>query len=158
MAGQGKITKQIALSLISDKWNVVYTCIPNTPHINVVPIPIEDGASKQRYPDIVAYKGNLIKFIEVEVKLTESVSKDILLRFNEYTTALNDPIKWSLWKSHIFSQTGHKLPYIFLCEKDLIICETIRLKSKPFKDLLETQGIQVYNHINYKNQSKPSCN
>ena len=56
MATQGFITKSISKQLTQDNWHVVYTCIPNTPHINVVPIRTSSISSSQRYPDIVIEK------------------------------------------------------------------------------------------------------
>ncbi|TON15434.1 hypothetical protein CGH61_24080, partial [Vibrio parahaemolyticus] len=65
MAKQGNVTKEYASFLSRNGWTVVYVCIPNTVHIGVVPIPTINGASKQRYPDIVAIKDEQLLIVEV---------------------------------------------------------------------------------------------
>ncbi len=88
MAGQGATIGLIAEALESNGWTVVFVCVPNTPHIGVVPIPIEGGSSNQRYPDVLSFRDGVLRLTEVEITLSEDVVEKTILRFDEQITAL----------------------------------------------------------------------
>ncbi|GGO67265.1 hypothetical protein [Bowmanella pacifica] len=125
MAGQGNITKKYANYLEKLGWNIVYKCIPNSVHVGVVPIPILNGSSKQRYPDIVALKMNTILLVEVEINLTDSVSEDIILRFDEMRESLLDNNNWRDWTSKISKNSGLDLSSVSNIDCELILVKKI---------------------------------
>ena len=84
MSGQGSTTLEIGDRLRKNGWNIVFLCIPNTAHLKVIPIPTQRGGSKQRYPDIVAYRDGVTRFIEVEMNLNQSVANDLIERFSDF--------------------------------------------------------------------------
>lgn len=125
MATQGFITKSISKQLTQDNWHVVYTCIPNTPHINVVPIRTSSISSSQRYPDIVAYKGDQTLFVEVEIKLNSNVKDQMIERFQDYIDALKEKENWDIWRNQLNTLTNYNLPSKFNPIALLIICNNI---------------------------------
>jgi len=123
MPGQGSTTKLIAEKIESDNWIVVYKCIPNTPHLSVIPIPIKLGSSKQRYPDILAVKGSILRLIEVEISFTAAVTENIITRFSEMKQSLADKGLYGQWKAAVKSRTGITLPSDFTVYCELVICK-----------------------------------
>ncbi len=149
MAGQGVTTQMISHRLVDQGWSIVYTCIPNTPHVLVVPITIYGGSSKQRYPDIVAYRNNITKLIEVEVRLNEDVARDIRLRFNEMCDTLLDKRNWELWRAQILKVTTLSMPLEFIPSCDLVICSTIDPGLQNLVEYLGTASINVIEARSY---------
>ena len=143
MYGQGKTTKQIVRLLEENEWNVLFYCIPNTPHFNVIPITTKSGSSKQRYPDIVAFKGDYTRFIEVEITLNEKVADDILERFSEFISSLKSNEYWRIWRNHVLNRTGKSLPPIFNPICDLVICHELSDISDNTIERLHKSGIIV---------------
>lgn len=148
MATQGKITNEIADKLIAEGWKVVYKCIPNTPHIGVVPIPTSSGSSSQRYPDIVAYKDDEVRFVEVEIKLNAQVAKQLIERFDDYTGYLSKENNWALWKQQVFQYTGHMLPNGFCPVCDLVICSPVSTQE-ALLELLRNHKIRCQYYKEY---------
>lgn len=142
MAGQGKTTKSYALQLKCEGWQVLYTCIPNSVHIGVIPIPTAHGASKQRYPDIAAAKDSRILLVEVEMNLTDSVVADIILRFTEMRQALDKPSVYIEWANKVGSLAKLQLPPKPIVETLLVIVNQ-RSTDLEFFDLLNANGIRV---------------
>lgn len=141
MSGQGKVTRALASRLEQQGWHVVYTCIPNTPHVKVTPIPVLNG--EQRYPDIVAYRGDVTRFIEVEIALSNAVADNIARRFDDYVSALREAEAWSTWKSHVLATTGHVLPDEFHPRLELAVCRRIGNGMEDVIERLESAGISV---------------
>lgn len=150
MAGQGAITRAMADLLSGGGWHVVFKCIPNTPHLNVVPIPTAHGVSKQRYPDILAYRDATTKLLEVEITLNAFVAQDIETRFREMVEALSEPHAWRLWRDKIRRDTGHTLPEIFIPQCDLVLCKKLTAAHAPFVEALKRAGINVSSAEQYR--------
>lgn len=144
MANQGATTKEIARTLQEVGWQVVYTCIPNTPHVNVVPISTPSGSSNQRYPDIVAFRQDDTKLIEVEIRLNRQVTNDLVIRFKDMIDALKDDSAWQLWRHHIYKTTGYHLPKRFRPHCDLVICQPIPTSTRWLAEELKSQNISVF--------------
>ena len=144
MATQGSITKSISKQLMQDKWNVVYTCIPNTPHINVIPIPTSSVSSSQRYPDIVAYKGDQTLFVEVEIKLNSDVKDLMIERFQDYINALKEKRTWDLWRDQLNTLASCNLPSDFNPIALLIICNNISDDNATLIDDLRQHKILCF--------------
>ncbi len=123
MAGQGSITRAVAKTLSSCGWTILYTCIPNTAHANVIPIPVATGSCKQRYPDVFAFNDRFTKLVEVEITLNAQVAADLLTRFGEYVSALRHPLAWGTFRSHAQTTVGMTLPQKFEPQCDLVICK-----------------------------------
>jgi hypothetical protein len=143
MAGQGSTTKRIASLLSGSGWTVIYTCIPNTSHDGVIPIPTPYGTSHQRYPDIVACKDNITRLVEVEMRLDEAVAAGIYTRFGEMVLALQDGNAWVRWRNHVHNATGHWLPEIFTPRCDLVICGSLNFQHQPMIRVLLSSSIYV---------------
>jgi len=120
MAGQGTAIREIAEWLRSNDWTVLFVCVPNTPHVGVIPIPT-DGLAKQRYTDVVAVKGSILKLIEVEIALNEKVAEDIAARLSEQRLALRRPNTWREWSSRVAASTGARLPTSPTIECELVV-------------------------------------
>lgn len=143
MAGQGKITREYATQLSDDGWNILYICIPNTPHLKVVPIPTSHGVSKQRYPDIVAVKDNRLLLVEVEMNLTKIITEDIVLRFTEMRQSLFDSNIYSMWSKQVEFVSTYKMPTKPIIETRLKIVNGVNQKSFSLVNQLESQCIMV---------------
>jgi hypothetical protein len=143
MAGQGKTTRKYAAQLSSDGWNILYICIPNTPHVKVVPIPTSHGVSKQRYPDIAAVSNDRILLAEVEMNLTEAVAQDIILRFVEMQRSLMSPELYSMWSKKVETVSKHKMPPKPMIETRLKIINGVDQRSISLAEQLQSQGILV---------------
>lgn len=126
MAGQGSTISRIASLLRVGQWEVVFVCIPNTPHIGVVPIPTNGAATAQRYPDILAVKGDCLKLIEVEMVFSADVGKKAVERFSEQRDALASQALYHEWKARVLELTGVSLP-----SNPRIICELVLLAAVP---------------------------
>ncbi len=141
--GQGQAIRAAAARLKDAEWMIVFVCVPNTAHVNVVPIPTKSGASKQRYPDVVAYKGTVTRFIEVEMVLNEHVAKNIVERFSDITDSLSPLTSWKTWRDHVLHQTGHNLPHEFNPKYDLVICGPMSRDVQALTHSLSIEGICV---------------
>lgn len=142
MAGQGKTTKLYAAHLKSIGWNVLYTCIPNSVHMGVTPIPTAHGTSKQRYPDIAALRDFTLLLVEVEMSISEAVVADIILRFSEMRQALDKPNVYGEWANRVGNFAKVKLPDRPLIETLLIVVNRRPIDSN-FYDLLAARRIRV---------------
>jgi hypothetical protein len=143
MAGQGSTTNDAVRELNQNGWTVVFACVPNTPHLNVVPIPTAGTSSKQRYPDILAFRDHTIRLVEVEIKLSYDVAIDILTRFQEMASALASPDIFSSWRMKLFGDTGYLLPEDFHAEYELIVCTPLRPSAQQLIDTLRDASINV---------------
>jgi len=150
MAGQGATTRAVAKVLSDKDWNVVYKCVPNTPHTGVVPIPTPNGTSNQRYPDILAYRNLITKLVEIEITLNEATSLDIIKRFREMVDALRDTRAWSSWRSKIQTDTGHTLPDLFVPQCELVLCNRVTGANRLYIEDLKQNSIAVYEINSYK--------
>ncbi len=143
MAGQGKTTREYAAQLSNDGWSILYVCIPNTPHVKVVPIPTSHGVSKQRYPDIAAVRNDHLLLAEVEMSLTDAVVRDIVLRFDEMRQSLISPELYNLWSKKVELVSKHKMPSTPIIETRLKIVNGVDQKSIDLAHQLQSQGILV---------------
>lgn len=141
MAGQGSTTIAIAELLSTDGWQVAYTCIPNTPHLGAVPIPTAQGGSRQRYPDIVACRGDCLAIIEVEITVNSRVARDIVERFGEMREALSDPERYSIWRAAVLRSSSVSLPEQPRVVCQLVICRGTDAVVRAFLPGLATDGI-----------------
>ncbi len=146
MAGQGPTTKAYAQELTKAGWTVIYTCLPNAPHVGVVAIPI--GAScKQHYPDILAYREQLTKIVEVEIQLSKEVALKISERFLEINEALNRQQAWQTLSDHIRETTHFSLPRIFVPDCELVICKNLKPSHSALIEELSAQGIRTLSRV-----------
>ncbi len=132
-----------AAGLAQKGWEVLYICIPNTPHVGVVPIPTSHGVSKQRYPDIAAIKNGRILLVEVEMSLTESVVQDIRLRFAEMREALASSETYRSWSAKVELATKRKMPTTAIVEACLKVVNSRDQRSAHLIDQLEADSIVV---------------
>lgn len=148
--GQGTVTRNIAKILRKNGWTIGYICVPNTPHVGVVPIPTSvSGVGAQRYPDVVAFNDSITLLIEVEPVLNLNVSLDIHLRFTEMITALENPTVWERWRRHVQLEAGIVLPPSFspLCK--LVVCEEVSTFDNLITAALRNHGIRVVSFADY---------
>jgi hypothetical protein len=143
MAGQGKTTRLYATRLTDEGWKVLFICIPNSPHVGVVPIPTSHGVSKQRYPDIAALKNDQLLLVEVEMGLSDAVSQDIVLRFNEMRQALGNPALYRSWSQRVGLVSGHEMPLTPRIESRLLLVNGFDERSINFVKSLELHNISV---------------
>lgn len=144
MAGQGKTTRQYAKSLKEEGWEIVYTCIPNTVHLGVIPIQTIDGASKQRYPDIVAYRENSLLLVEVEISINLNVYEDIKLRFKEMTETLSHEDKFLEWREKIQEVHGIHIQSDSEILRRLVLLKSPNKINSKHIDKLENLNINVF--------------
>lgn len=135
MAGQGSTIRSVAGRLHDAGWTVLFVCVPNTPHVGVVPIPTT-GAGRQRYTDIVATRGAVVRLIEVELSLSDAVAEDIAERLSEQRAALRAPATWVEWSARVTAATGGVLPTVPIIECELIVVNKPRRLSLGAKQLL----------------------
>jgi hypothetical protein len=140
MAGQGAITQAYAANLEKQGWQIVYTCIPNTPHVSVIAIPI-GGSSKQCYPDILAFADNITKLVEVEIRLTQVIAAKITAKFAEILSALSPG--WKTFRGHVKLVNGVSLPESFCPSCELIICGSGKSSHQELVGELNMAGISV---------------
>jgi len=150
LAGQGTTINSIADTLESNGWNVIFVCVPNTPHIGVVPIPIEGGSSNQRYPDVLAVKGDVLRLTEVEVKISDDVVNKTIERFAEQQTSLRDVQTWQSWSARIQSLTGIELPAACQLYCELVVCNDLRPNNNAHVSRVTAAGIRVFDTQNYE--------
>jgi len=143
MAGQGKTTREYAAQLSNDGWSILYICIPNTPHVKVVPIPTSHGVSKQRYPDIAAVSNDHLLLAEVEMNLNGAVAQDIILRFVEMRQSLMNLELYSMWSKKVETVSKHKMPPIPVIETRLKIVNGVDQRSIDLAHQLQSQGIII---------------
>ncbi|MDU9127602.1 PDDEXK family nuclease [Klebsiella aerogenes] len=143
MAGQGKTTRLYASMLREEGWNVIYTCIPNSPHVRVIPIPTAHGVSKQRYPDILAIKNNRILLVEVEMTLTNSVAQDISLRFSEMQKSLENIDIYRGWSRAVEISSNVTMPITPDVEMRLKLVNGLNAESSPLLQTLGQQNITL---------------
>lgn len=143
MAGQGKTTRLYASILREEGWDVIYTCIPNSPHVRVVPIPTSHGVSKQRYPDILAIKNNRILLVEVEMALTNSVAQDIALRFYEMQKSLKNTDIYRGWSRAVEISSDVTMPITPDVEMRLKLVNGLNVESSPLLENLSQQNITL---------------
>lgn len=144
MPGQGKTICLIADAYsCNSNWDLVYKCVPNTPHLGVVPISTPFGASAQRYPDVVATNGAVVSIVEIELRLTPAVASDIVQRFKEMREALTDLGAWSSWRSQVHRVCRVELPIKFLPICTLVLCHPIPTGALNLCNLLLSSNIAV---------------
>lgn len=142
MAGQGKTTMELAAMLASAGWQIAYTCIPNNPHVGAVAIPTGRGTSRQRYPDIVACRDDVLALVEVEIAISESVVADITERFQEMVVALDDAGVYEIWRRAVERQCGVLPPDPRRIACVLVLCRSISAEKKMLQRALGERGIQ----------------
>jgi len=129
MSSQGQTILNVRRTLKQgDGWAVAYVCVPNTPHIGVIPITTPEGSSEQRYPDVVATNGLVVRLIEVEIRLTEEVGTDILTRFREMSAALQSSQIWESWTQDVREVCDLSMPDTPHLSKELVLCK----ETPPF--------------------------
>lgn len=140
MTGQGSTICDYASWLKESDWTVVYTCVPNTPHVGVVAIPIA-GSRHQQYPDILAFKGGVTRIVEVEVQLTAAVAEKIRERFEEIRKVLCIPEEWNTFRCHVQETIGINLPEKFNPDCELVICHNGKRSAREL--VTELAGAKV---------------
>ena len=145
MATQGNISNNYARKLENDGWTIIFKCIPNKPHVNVVPIPTINGISTERYPDIVAIKDNYTLFVEVEISLNNATVTNIIERFIDYTSSLNKQECWKTWTDKIENLTGKSMPITYIPLRTLVICKKYGEKERYLVDRLSANDITCIN-------------
>jgi hypothetical protein len=150
VAGQGATTKRAAATLRDSGWQVVYTCVPNTPHLGVVPISTRTGVTAQRYPDILSTHGNVIRLSEVEMSLTEDVATKAIERFGEQRSALSTPEVYADLRSRVLELTGIELPKTPTVVCELVICAKLDNRNRGMVAELDRHGILVVAASHYK--------
>ena len=143
MAGQGATTSLIARTLRDAAWTVVYTCLPNTPHVGVVPIPTKGATTAQRYPDILAFKNSLVSLTEVEIRLTPDIYVKAIERFREQRTTLADGPMYRDWAARIGELLGFHLPTTPVITCDLVLCNRLTAKQLTLMESLAKHQIRV---------------
>lgn len=128
---QGEVTRAVSRLLQAAGWRVVYSCVPNTPHIGVIPIPTPSGSARQRYPDILATDGEVVRLVEIEPRLTRGVATNIIERLGEQVTALSGDEVWEPWRRHVERSHGVLMPPHFVPRADLVICEGLLASHGP---------------------------
>lgn len=126
---QGDAIRSAMVKLELSGWETIFYSMPNTAHINVVPIPTPLGSSQQRYPDIVATNGEQMLLVEVEPRFSVQVVAEIATRFHDANQALSVPAKWRAWRAAIRGRTGKLLPEVFVPEFHLLVCQAPRKKA-----------------------------
>lgn len=142
MAGQGATIREVAAALREAGWNVLFICVPNTPHVGVIPIPTS-GIARQRYTDIVASKGSTIRLVEVEVSLNEGIAEDIATRLSEQRSALQRPTTWQEWSARVTASTGTSLPIKPDIECLLVVIKNFQGSINRPEQLLRDAGVQL---------------
>jgi hypothetical protein len=94
-----------------------------------VPIPTNGGATAQRYPDILSFKGDYLRLSEVEISLTADIGEKAIERFDEQRVALSSRSAYSDWAARVLELTGKVLP-----DAPVMICELV-LCSRPVPKL-----------------------
>ncbi len=143
MAGQGQTIRDYVAHLRQEGWAILFSCIPNSVHVGVVPIMTSHGVSKQRYPDVAALCGNTILLVEVEMSLTEAITIDIALRFGEMREGLSNREVYRSWASKIATVTGLEMPPTPVIETRLIIVKGLTSKITPLVERLRLSQISV---------------
>ena len=142
MAGQGATIREVAACLREAGWTILFVCVPNTPHVGVIPIPTS-GIARQRYTDIVAVRGSTIRLVEVEISLNERVAEDIAARLSEQRSALQRPATWLEWSSRVRASTGAALPTTPEFECSLVVIKSFRGSSVRAEQLLRDAEVRV---------------
>jgi hypothetical protein len=143
-AGQGATVRAAADCLRGGGWDVAYACIPNRPYIGVTPIPISDGAGKQRYPDVVASRRRTIALVEVEPRLSDHIARQVGGRLAEQRTALLDEGAYDVWRSTVQRRTGVLLPLEPEIELYLVIAGKLRDEHAELVADLALDGIAAH--------------
>ena len=149
MASQGKVTRAISAQLAASGWRVVFVCVPNSPHVGVIPIPTIRGAGKQRYPDVFAIRGDSLRLVEVELVLTDSVAQDIVLRFGEMTSSINNPTIYGPWKAHVERSHSLKLPSQPTLDCNLVLCRPLNEANPILVSHLLNSGVSVFDESTF---------
>jgi hypothetical protein len=122
-------------------WTVLYSCVPGTAHVGVVPIPTRTAHSQQRYPDVLATLGETTLLVEIEPRLNPAVANEMANRFQDHVEALSNPATWSSWRLQVQRVTGSTLPDVFIPRCELVV---IREPIPPTETAaLEGDGICV---------------
>lgn len=145
LAGQGSTTRKIAAQLRKSGWDVIYVCIPNTPHIGVVPIPTKSGVTAQRYPDILSIQGNVLRLSEIEIAVTDDIASKAIERFTDQRCSILSPEIYLPWRDRVLELTGHQLPVV----PGEVICELISCTrfGKNIPDLAKTLAEHCINVV-----------
>lgn len=150
MAGQGETTNGIAALLQDSGWLVIFKCIPNATHVGVVPIPVaQGGAAKQRYPDILSLKDDVLRLTEVEIGMSEEIADKTIERFHEQVTALSTPETWAAWRARVMGLTGYDIPAVCRVRCELVLCKAVKDEHIPLIAKLASHSIPVYNLKTY---------
>jgi hypothetical protein len=149
MPGQGKVTKQVVSTLFDSGWTVLFSCIPNTPHVGVVPITVFKGTSRQRYPDVAATRNGKIWLIEVEMHIDAGVASDIRTRFREMRDSLQDGEIYRKWRGAIFNRTQVELPDKPVILLSLVVCSVLNPASNELVRSLDAEQISVCSYQDF---------
>jgi len=143
IAHQGDVTRAACRLLQAARWTVVYSCVPNTPHVGVIPIPTPSGSARQRYPDILATDGTVVRLVEVEPRLTRGVATNIIQRLGEQVGALSVAEAWESWRRHVEESHGLSMPREFVPRTDLVVCAGLSPSHQPQLERLAAAAIAV---------------
>jgi len=146
MSGQSCGTKNIVSLLEKEGWNIIFKCLPNTPHLGVIPIPVSTGTSLQRYPDICATKNKIIKLIEVEIKDSLKVRLKTEERFVEQTKSLNNKEIFQKWRKRVSDYTKSDVSETISIECELWI---LQKPKKPTLDNINDKVFKIFYLTDY---------
>lgn len=149
MAGQGQVIRDIASLLKAEDWDVIFVCIPNSAHEGVVPIPTLKGSTKQRYPDILSCRKNILRLTEVEISLSASIAKKAIERFSDMSGSLSSKDSYLAWSQRVLGLTGKQLPVEpnIICE--LVVCTKLEPTFFPMVAELKTHGVSTIDKANF---------
>ncbi len=118
-------------------------CVPNTAHTGVVPIPTAAGSGRQRYPDLLAIRGDVTLLVEVEPALLTSVAEHTVERFGEQVAALRDHEVWCTWREHVETIHSVTMPLRFTPRTVLVVCSPVSRVQRRHVATLEALGVEV---------------
>jgi hypothetical protein len=150
VAGQGETILATAERLRLSGWTVLFVCIPNRTHVGVIPIPVAEGASNQRYTDVISLRGETLRLTEVEVRMSPETVDKTVERFREQVRALGDPDTWLSWSARVQDLTGHTLPATCVMACELVVCAGLKPAHGALVSPLTAAGIQVFDSRNYQ--------
>lgn len=136
---QGAVIRDVVTILGVSGWTVAFFSMPNTAHVDVVPIPVASPNRMQRYPDVVAFDAERVLLVEVEPSLSVDVETEIRRRFRDHDDALSDPAVWAAWKARVEQTTGLRLPPHFLPLHQLVVCRPCSRRIEPGLEIVSVK-------------------
>jgi hypothetical protein len=147
MASQGKVTQERARFLENSGWTVIYQCLPNSPHIGVVPVPVRiDG--EQCYPDILSFKGATLMLTEVEPRLNILTANNIQRRISSQIMTLQNTRFLEEFCNRLSEITSINVPSIRHIEAELVVISVLKDESISALEILSKSNVRTYHAKN----------